>query len=297
MSDRSPIQITIHKCPEKRREVAGLLSEYVGLEYEETPPLVAVGKEYMAIEMTLGSMVELAARLIALAPRCAFIGWQDPFELYLGEFVAYCPRWGRFDADCTGEGGVVLAQPAITAITDAADPHGYHARDALLRLHAGDVIPAQLAAWQSRPGVAEALEVAYGVPWLQHAKGIKQPKAKRLAWAAVIDRLHQEDADARHARLTEHAARVEQLGLAGHAQALQAATDLALAPDTARAAADAAAAILAPVTGARSLLASLLSEQAAAAVQKELSPFAYLPDHLRWWAEAAEIIHQGRRQP
>ena len=167
----------------------------------------------------------------------------------------------------------------------------------MLRLHAGDVIPAQLAAWQARPGLAEALDVAYGVPWLQHAKGIKPAKAKKIAWAAIIDRHHTQAAAARHTGLAGHAARLDQLGLASHAQALRDATDPAQAPATARAAADACAAALAPVSAAEALLDALLAEQAADSVRQALSPYTYLAGQLRTWADCAELAHAGRRRP
>jgi hypothetical protein len=298
MGDRSSTQITVYNCPTKRRQVAELLEEYVGLEYADTvydPPL-AVGVQYVDHESSLGSMYELAGKLIDLAPRCSFFGWQDPFEQYLGYRVAYCPRWGRFDADCTGYGDVVLGHQAITAITD--DPgNAYLARDTLLRLHGAEMTPEQLATWQARPGLPEAIEVAYGIPWLQHAKGIKAPKVKRQAWAAVIDRQYQEAAVARHALLGEHAGHVERLGLASLAQSLRDATDPAQAPGAARAAADAAAAALEPIAGARSLLASLLGDQHARAVGQALDPYVYLSARLRGWAEAAEAAHAGRRRP
>jgi hypothetical protein len=298
MGDRSYMQVTIYNCPTRRRKVAELLDEYVGLEFEDTvydPPL-AVGERYKTEEIVLGSMNELAGRLIDLAPRCSFIGWQDPFEGELGEFIAYCPRWGRFDGNCTGHGEVVLGHQELTAITD--DPsNAYLARDTMLRLHAGDMIPAQLAAWQSRPGAAEAIEVACGVPWRQHAKGIKAPKVKRQAWASVIDRQHQEAAQARHARLAEHAGNVGRLGLPIHAQALRDATDPAQAAETARAAATACAAILEPLDGARPLLTSLLGKEELLAVRQALDPFRCLPGQLRNWADWAEQAHAGRRRP
>ena len=259
MGDRSYMQITVYDCPDQRPEVAELLGEYVGLEFTDTvydPPL-AVGQQYTAEEMYLGSMRELAGKLIALAPRCSFTGWQDPFEQYLGELAAYCPEWGRFDADCTGEGRVVLSHQEITAVTEDAN-RGYLARDTMLGLHCADMIPAQVTAWQSRPGLTEAIEVAYGVPWQQHATGANPPQAKKLAWAAVIDRQHQEAAEARRARLLGFAGLTEQLGLHDAAHALRDATDPGRVPGAARAAADACAAAVEPLTAVAKVLTSLL---------------------------------------
>jgi hypothetical protein len=293
MGDRSYLQITIYDCHTRRRKVADLLAEYVGLEYGDTPPEVAVGKQYVAQEIYLGSMRELAARLIDLAPGCSFRGWQDPYEQYLGEHVAYCPRWGRFDGDCTGGGDVVLGHQEVTG---AADHRGYLARDTMLRLHAGDMSPEQLAAWQARPGLAEAIEVAYGVPWHQHAKGIKPPKSKARAWAAIIDRQHKQVAEARHAHLGTLASRAQKLGLARHVQALQDATDPATAPGTARGAADACAVALEAVA-AGALLTLSPGQESARIVQQALGSLAYLPVQLRSWAEGAEEAHAGRRRP
>src|ERR1019366_10571623 len=43
---------------------------------------------------------------------------------------------------------------------------------------------ANIRAWESRPGVAEAFEVAYGIPWDAELAGRKVPLAKRQAWLA-----------------------------------------------------------------------------------------------------------------
>ena len=56
----------------------------------------------------------------------------------------------------------------------------------MLRLHRADLTPASIRAWESRPGVAEAAEVAYGIPWDAELTGGKVPLAKRRAWLAVI---------------------------------------------------------------------------------------------------------------
>ena len=155
---------------------------------------MAVGEQYAVEEISLGSLVELAGSLIELAPRCSFIGWQDPYAQYLGDLVAYCPGWGRFDAECTGSGEVVLGHRQVSAITEVASRSGYLDRDIMLRLHAREMTPRQVAAWEERPGLPETIEVAYGVPWLLDSRGERAPRAKQRAWAAVIDRQHEEAA-------------------------------------------------------------------------------------------------------
>jgi hypothetical protein len=114
MGDRSYMQISIYDCPTKQRQVGELLAGYVSLDGED-PRQVAVGEQYTVEEISLGSLKELAGSLTELAPRCSFTGWQDPFGQDLGDRVAYCPRWGRFDGECTGSGDVVLDHEQISA--------------------------------------------------------------------------------------------------------------------------------------------------------------------------------------
>ena len=184
MGDRSWMQVTIGRRPTKRAKVANLLRNYVYLGDDDTE--VTDGTSYDTDEIALGSAVELAGELIRLAPQCSFAAVQDGFYGSLGDQVLYTPRLGRFDGEPTGEAGTVLTHGQVETILASAAEHAWTERDTMLRLHRADLTPASIRAWESRPGVAEAAEVAYGIPWDAELTGGKVPLAKRRAWLAVI---------------------------------------------------------------------------------------------------------------
>ena len=278
MSDRSWMQVTIHRCPARRAKVADLLRDYVNLGDDESE--VTDGASYDTDEITLGSAAELAGELIRLAPRCSFTATQDAFGNYQGDLVLYTPRLGRFDTETAPGAGVVLGRCQVEAILAAAAEHAWTERDTMLRLHRADLTPAQIRAWESRPGVAEAFEVAYGIPWEAEFDGTKVPRTRRLAWLAVIDRNYA-DAAARRAE-----------ALAGLAADL-AAADLAVL----------AGRLDAAVRGEQARLAGELGAIATAAGQArdngqlDSSPTWYLPTRLAAWADIAATAYEGRRKP
>jgi hypothetical protein len=209
------MQLTVYGCPTRRRQAAELLAEYVTLQCDllssedPDPGEVAIGEEYTVQEATLGSMTELAGRLISLAPRCSFLGWQDPYYSGAGDLVAYSPKWGRFDAECTAAGAVLLDPGRVQRLAADAAAQGYLDRDTVLRLHVEGMSKRDRGAWEAVPGLTEAIEVASGTPWLQDAAGTPVPRPRQLAWAAVIDREHEAAARQRQAEFAALAARVD----------------------------------------------------------------------------------------
>lgn len=288
MGDRSYLQVTVYDCPSRRRQVAELLAQYVTYQgdllsgEEPDPDEVVVGEQYTTEEISLGSMTELAGGLISAAPRCSFLGWQDPYGGDTGDLVAYSPKWGRFDAECTSGGAVLLGPDGVQRLAADAAAQGYLDRDSVLRLNSEGMNQRDRAAWEAVPGLAEAIEVASGIPWLQDAAGTPVPRPRQLAWAAVIDREHETAARRRQAEFAALADRVDKLGLAGHASAIRAATP-GLLPDAARRAAAACEEIL-------------KGRSAARGQEKERDPDAALPWDLRRWAQAANDAHAARRR-
>jgi hypothetical protein len=277
MGDRSWMQVTIVRCPTKRAKVAGLLRDYVYMGDDETE--VTDGTSYDTDEIALGSAVEVAGELISLAPQCSFSAVQDGSYGALGDQVLYTPRLGRFDAEHAGEAGTVLTHSQVETILATAAEHAWTERDTMLRLHRADLTPANIRAWESRPGVAEAVEVAYGIPWDAELTGTKVPLAKRRAWLAVIDRNYATAAARRAEALADLARELAGAGLAELAEW------------------QAWLAVTAAVGGGEAHLAGALRQLAEAAGAVPVHGQAsYLPMRLKTWAEIAATAYEGRRK-
>lgn len=275
------MQVTIARCPTKRAKVADLLRDYVNVGDDEGE--VADGASYDTDEIALGSAVELADELIRLAPRCSFAAVQDGFCGGLGDQVLYTPRLGRFNGDLAGEAGAVLAHGQMERILACAAEHAWTERDTMLRVHRADLTPASIRAWESRPGVAEAFEVAYGIPWDAELAGRKVPLAKRQAWLAVIDRNYATAAAARAEALAKLAAELVGAGL----------------PELAER--QAWLAVIAAVGSGEAHLAGALRQLAEAAGEASNAgqvggPGWYLSMRLKTWAEIAATTYEGRRK-
>jgi hypothetical protein len=89
VSDRTSAQLKVYSCPTKKRLVAQIVGEYLGHGggYEgpdaSEPNEIDTGEQYTDHEARLGTLAEIADRLIDAAPRCSFIGWEDPKYEYL----------------------------------------------------------------------------------------------------------------------------------------------------------------------------------------------------------------------
>jgi hypothetical protein len=267
MGDTTYLQVTVYDCPTRRREAAEVLAGYVNCDTGEVEP----GEQYTAEQTSLGSMGRMAGDLIAAAPRCSFIGWEDPAMSgdgpLLGELVAYCPRYGRIDGECTGAGGVVLDARQIGALLDQAGQRG----------------------WLD---VREVIEVACGIPQEQDMAGVKVPKAQRQAWLAIIDA--RQDAQARQLarELTGHAEQAKTLGL--HVLPAAACRETHGHSPACRIAPPAVAAVRAAAGEAGELLDAIARKAGKRAWEIENG---HLPVLLRGWADTAETAWQGRRRP
>jgi hypothetical protein len=277
MGDWSWMQVTIARCPTKRAKVADLLRHYVNVGDDEIE--VTDGTSYDTDEIALGSAVEAAGELIRLAPGCSFSAVQDGFYGDLGDQVFYTPRLGRFDGKHAGQAGTVLTHGQVERILAGAAEHAWTERDTMLRLHRADLTPASIRAWESRPGVAEAVEVAYGIPWEAELTGQQVPLAKRRAWLAVIDRNYATAAARRAEGLADLARELAGAGLAELAEW------------------QAWLAVIAAVGGGEAQLASALRQLAeAAGPVPGHGQVSYLPMRLQAWADIAATAYEGRRK-
>jgi hypothetical protein len=265
MGDGTYLQFTVYDCPSRQARVAQLMAGYL-----DTDDGLKVGETYDNNDVSAGSIQVLAGNLIASAPRCSFLGWEDPCMTgdgpVLGELIAYCPRYGRFDGECTGAGGVVLDCRQIEAlITDARrDPrHQFDACDQIRML----------------------TEVACGIPWHQDMAGVRAPRARRQAWLAVIDARHAERWRQREDQARELAADAGKAGLGGEAIALQA---VAANPPTVQ---------LAVARNAADSAEQAARQAAKAAGRWCDLPAGHLASGLRSWADVTETLWQGRRRP
>jgi hypothetical protein len=271
------MQVTIARCPTKRAKVAALLGDYVNVDDDETG--VTDGTSYDTDEIALGSAVEVAGELIRLAPQCSFSAVQAGFYGDLGDQVLYTPRLGRFDGEHAGEAGTVLTYGQVERILVGAAEHAWTERDTMLRLHRGDLTPASIRTWESRPGVAEAVEVAYGIPWEAELTGTQVPLAKRRAWLAVIDRNYATAAARRAEGLADLARELAGAGLAELAEW------------------QAWLAVIAAVGGGEADLAGALRQLAEAAGAVPVhGQVSYLPMRLKSWADIAAAAYEGRRK-
>jgi hypothetical protein len=265
MGNSTYLQLTVYDCPSRRARVARLMAGYLDLHDRLEP-----GEMYGNDDISAGSIQSLADSLIAGAPRCSFLGWEDPCMTddgpVLGELIAYCPRYGRFDGECTGAGDVVLDYRQIDALITEARRDPRHQFDAANQ-------------------VRILTEVACGIPWQWDMAGKKVPKATRQAWLAVIDAQYASRWRQRADQLQGLAADAGKAGLGGEAIALQA---------------DAFGPPVVQLAVARNAADS--AERAARQAAKDPErwidqPAAHVAYALRNWAEATETLWQGRRRP
>jgi len=264
-SNSAYLQLTVYECPSRRARAAQLMAGYL-----DTDHGLEVGKMYDSNDVTPGSIQYIAANLIAAAPRCSFLGWEDPCMLddgpVLGELIAYCPRYGRFDGECTAAGDVVLDYRQIDALITEARQDPRHESGA-----AGQI--------------RILTEVACGIPWQRDMAGERVPRATRQAWLAVIDARYADCWRPREDQFRSLAADAGKAGLGGEAIALQA---VAAGPPVvqlavARSAADSA---------------EQAARRAAGDPERWIDqPAGRLAYALRNWAEATETLWQGRRRP
>jgi hypothetical protein len=165
------LRVFPYSCPDKRREVAGLLAGYVtlndaypGCGEHSGPAEVDTGGEYTSQSAPAGAARELAGRLVATAPAMSFLLREDPEGESPGHLEAYIPLLGRFSGPCDQDGNVVLSHAALTIRTDGAR---------------------RIAEMRS------AVELAYGLPWLRDADKARKAAPPRqpgpmAGWLAAL---------------------------------------------------------------------------------------------------------------
>jgi hypothetical protein len=290
MGDSAYLQFTIYDCPSRRARVAQLMADHL-----DTDHGLKVGEMYTNDGVAAGSIQSLADNLIAAAPRCSFLGWEDPCMTddgpVLGELIAYCPRYGRFDGECTGNGDVVLDGRQVLALVDDAERRGWLDRDHALRWQSTSRTPGVIRVSPDQPGLREAIEVATAIPWKRDLAGERPARAKRLAWLAAID-----------ARAAEQDRRLA-TALGKYSAAAEFGVDPAVLTECREVHAHTTACRIAPpaVAAIRATAGEIEAaiEAAAGEAGKRPHQMAHsdLPGLLRGWADIAESAWQGRRRP
>lgn len=271
MGDNSWMTITVSRCPNRRRKVTRLLAEYRLLDGEQET--VVDGEPYNVEQISLGSVAELAGRLIATAPKCAFTVRQDPYADSCGDLVSYTPALGRFDADVDGSGNVIINyQQATSLITEGIT----------LYLQDEDAASGDSGYLFGAPqeAVGAVTDVAFGRPWLAPDTATD---VLRERWLAVIDARWMQKRERVQQELADGAAKLKAAGLDACASAI-----LTAPPEQqgelAREAAVEAESVLrhaARVSGFTDYWAL---------------PYGSLPSDLRRWADTWETTWQGRRR-
>jgi hypothetical protein len=120
MTDRSPLQLTFHDCPAEHatRVLEVLAAHDLHLEFADIEPEDALhtATRYVNVEATLGEEDRVAAALIAAAPPCSFVTWQDPKYEEDGQVVMYHPALGRFDCGCNAYGDPHVTIEVLRAV-------------------------------------------------------------------------------------------------------------------------------------------------------------------------------------
>jgi len=169
VSDRTSFHCYVYRCPGKRaaRRVAELLS---GFELDQTSqprPELDLSLPYTEPEVSLGYGEELAADIIAAAPKACFVMWEDPAYEWLGVLYAYHPRLGLFQGDCDNSGEVVLSRPVIARV--------------ILDVIKG--VPARQGGTMLRQ-IRAAIDAAAGGPWIDDWKAAQARRGRAAAQAA-----------------------------------------------------------------------------------------------------------------
>jgi hypothetical protein len=114
--------------------------------------------------------------------------WEEPEFGGLGDLVAYTPRLGRFNGECTDGGCVVLDRARVHAIL--ADLPAPLAKLGVRSPHRPDHYLTGLALIQA------TLDVAYGHPWItdcRYAAG-GQVTPRNVAWDTVLAEVRRREA-------------------------------------------------------------------------------------------------------
>jgi hypothetical protein len=120
VGDTTNFQITIYTAPKRRhKRILQILEAHdLGLDWSESTDFTTLelGVAYTTNLGHPGEAEEIAAELIAAAPECAFLAWDDPVYEYLGGLVAYTKKLGEYGHSCDADGTPVLTAEEITKL-------------------------------------------------------------------------------------------------------------------------------------------------------------------------------------
>jgi hypothetical protein len=177
--DRGYLHLDLYRCPGNRREAARVLAGYE-LTAEGGRRGITTTEAYTNEEIAPGAATEIGGRLIEAAPRCSFVMWEEPEFGGLGDLVAYTPRLGRFDGECTEGGCVMLDWDRVHSILAGLPP-------SLAR--AGVREPYRAEHYLTGTALIQAtLDVAFAQPWItdwQYASG-GEATPRNVAWETIL---------------------------------------------------------------------------------------------------------------
>ena len=87
-------------------------------------PGVDLETGYTAYEASCGTADEVSEALIAAAPGCSFVLWENPSYQWLGTVVARTPELGYFSGDCDADGTPVFDRDQIIEMIGKAREAG-----------------------------------------------------------------------------------------------------------------------------------------------------------------------------
>ena len=184
--DRAYLHLDLYRCPDNRRKVAVVLNDYE-LQAEGGGRGVTTTLPYTIEEIARGTVGEIGDRLIEAAPRCSFAMWEEPEFGGLGNLVAYTPRLGRFNGECTDGGCVVLDWGRVHSIL--ADLPSLLVKSGVRDPYRSDDYLTGLALIQA------ALDVAYGQPWITDCHYASETASRNVAWDTILAEVRRREAE------------------------------------------------------------------------------------------------------
>jgi hypothetical protein len=139
MPDCSDLQVVIYAVADVERAAAldAITDRRMDLDWGDAmkqPTTLNLGDCYGARNVPLGSHADLVNDLMENAPSAVFAVWQDPYGETDGEYVAYAPGVGTYEAGCDAGGNPhtdvapladrLAALPAGTTVAEWLAGHG-----------------------------------------------------------------------------------------------------------------------------------------------------------------------------
>lgn len=128
MGDRTYGAVTLLQVPPTEvNAVRAVLAEYDLLDGDprlydasrKSDEGVWLWEPYADSEMSVGTVLEIAAALIKEAPGTSFVAEDTVYNDWLADLVIYTPDLGRFDGNSAGDGRVMFTADEVLALIDA----------------------------------------------------------------------------------------------------------------------------------------------------------------------------------